>query len=307
MDECMQVLDERQECLNDNILVQQVRFQLINEKINLGACWHKGSAETPEPLQAPPSFYLQAMQSQFQVVQSRMTPNSSRSSKLRPFFSPPFLALFPSPKTFRPAYNAEMGLEILLLHQYSTALGLNESALSKGSIVSPHLNFQQLECLCACVDSVASWFDVFLSIHPMEYIGFPFSIFSQLVHNLLTLYWLSTLDDRAWDRAAVRRTADVIAILNQVISNMAQVAPLTARGQDGDFADGDVFSRVSKMYDSVRIGWEAKLGPNPVVSRMADTNTQPVQEAVNNTIPVDLTLSFGEGDWLSDIFSTMTQ
>lgn len=45
-------------------------------------------------------------------------------------------------------------------------------------------DFTQLISLFACVESIRSWFNVFIKVLPSSYIGFPFSIFSQLMHCL---------------------------------------------------------------------------------------------------------------------------
>lgn len=37
MDECLQMIDEKKECLNDDILVQQVRLQLFIERMSRDA------------------------------------------------------------------------------------------------------------------------------------------------------------------------------------------------------------------------------------------------------------------------------
>lgn len=81
MDECLQVLDETQECHTDEILVQQVRLQMIVEKVTLGT-WYDGVIETAEHIRAPPSFYLQALHSQLQEVKNKLPPQSQRNGKL---------------------------------------------------------------------------------------------------------------------------------------------------------------------------------------------------------------------------------
>ncbi len=81
MDECLQILDERHECLTDEILVQQVRLQLIVEKVTLGT-WNDGAMETAEHIKAPPSFYLQALHSQLQEVKNKLPPQLQRNGKL---------------------------------------------------------------------------------------------------------------------------------------------------------------------------------------------------------------------------------
>ncbi|KAE8146579.1 hypothetical protein BDV25DRAFT_162216 [Aspergillus avenaceus] len=269
MDECLQVLEEQQECLNDDILVQQVRLQLIIDKLSFGP-HHGGSAATLEPILAPPAFYLRPMQTQLNNVQPRIAPHSQ-------------------------------GYKILLLHHHNAAVILHESALTRTPMPTNHLNFQMLEWLYACLDATKSWFDVFLSIPPVEYIGFPFSVFSQMVHNLVVLYQLSTFEDPAWDTAAVRRTADILAILDSVIYNMSQVAVLA--GMDGE-PDTDVFSRVAKMYRSVRMGWEAKLGTEPFLPPGADP-AQALPEPLE-AMPLDFP-QVSDNDWLSDMLNSIAQ
>ncbi|CBF75950.1 hypothetical protein AN3533.2 [Aspergillus nidulans FGSC A4] len=249
MDECLKLLEKQQECLNDEILAQQVRLQLISDKLNLGP-YHGGLAATPDPIQAPPAFYLHSMHAQLRSIQPRV-----------------------APKLAKP-HNAP--------------------------VISKNLNFQQLEHLYACLEATKSWFDLFLTIPPVEYIGFPFSIFAQMVHNLVILYQLSTFEDPAWDIATVRQTADVLSILSTVIRNMSQVASLA--GLDGE-PDSDVFSRVAKMYRSVQMGWEVKLGPKPL-SLASTHSSQSVPEPLD-TMPINFPL-MSDNDWLSDMLNSIT-
>jgi hypothetical protein len=81
MDECLQVLDETRECLTDEILVQQVRLQLIVEKVTPGT-WYEGVIESAEHVRAPPSFYIQALHSQLQEVKNKIPPQLQRDGKL---------------------------------------------------------------------------------------------------------------------------------------------------------------------------------------------------------------------------------
>jgi hypothetical protein len=79
MGECLQILDETKECPNDEILVQQVRLQLIVERINLGT-WDEG-AEPPEQNREPSPLYLQALHSQLQEVKNKLPPESQNNGK----------------------------------------------------------------------------------------------------------------------------------------------------------------------------------------------------------------------------------
>ncbi|RDW84203.1 Zn(II)2Cys6 transcription factor domain-containing protein [Aspergillus mulundensis] len=224
MAECLRQVEERQECINDEILVQQVRLQQITDKLNMST----GFNPTSDSVQVPPAFYLRSMQTQLQNIQPRV------------------------------ALDAQAH-KILLLHHHYASLTLHESALTSAPMSpSSTLNFQQLEHHYACLSAAKSWFALFLSIPPASYISFPFSIFAQMVHNLVVLYQLSTFDNPSWDVAAVRKTIDVLELLETVIKNMGLVA--AAAGLEGE-ADSDVFSVVAKMYKSVLVGWEVNLAP----------------------------------------------
>ncbi|KAE8451746.1 hypothetical protein EG329_003203 [Mollisiaceae sp. DMI_Dod_QoI] len=152
MDECLQMLDERKECLNDEILVQQVRLQLIVEKMALSAL-HKAT-ESTEHTREPPPLYLQNLQSQLQAIK---------------------IKLLAQPDT----------TEAVVLHLYSLEL---ETALSSTFLHTNHLTFQQRKSRNAGLELVKSWFDVFFTISPAAYIGFSFSILSQLVATPLSIY-----------------------------------------------------------------------------------------------------------------------
>ncbi|PYI35854.1 hypothetical protein BP00DRAFT_333610 [Aspergillus indologenus CBS 114.80] len=279
MDECLRLLEEQQESINDEILVQQVRLQLINDKLSLGG-FYGASSTSRESMRPSPAVYIRPMQAQLQTqlqgIMSRVRPNSQ-------------------------------GYKILLLHHYNTSLSLYESALTKGAIASiTNVSYEHLDYLYGCLEATKSWFDVFLSIPPAEYIGFPFAIFSQMVQNLVTLYQLTTLDNSVWDTTNVRRTADIIQIMNMVISNMGQVASLN--GIDGD-PGGDIFSNIAKTYQAVRMGWETKLDPTPLGSHVANSipslsvptlSEPPDALSVSDTFPL-----VEDNDWLADMLSTM--
>ena len=77
-----------------------------------------------------------------------------------------------------------------------------------------------------------------------------FFIFSQLVHCLVTLYKLSTLDDPAWKKNGVQKTADLLLILDQLINNLEQVSALAGL-DNNDNVEGDVFSRTANIFRSI--------------------------------------------------------
>ena len=83
MDECLRILDEWKECPADEILVQQVRLQLIVEKAALAlGTWNDGAMESAEHVKMPLSFYLQALHSQLREVKNSLSLQSQRNSEV---------------------------------------------------------------------------------------------------------------------------------------------------------------------------------------------------------------------------------
>jgi len=62
MDECLQVIAESGNA-DDDLLVHQVRLQLISERV-MHASWNDGGIEHGESSKATPTFYLKALQNQ---------------------------------------------------------------------------------------------------------------------------------------------------------------------------------------------------------------------------------------------------
>lgn len=280
MDECLQVPDERQECLTDQILVQQVQLQLIVEKMILGI-WNNGAMEIDEHKKAPLSFYLQALHSQLREFKNKLSPQLQSNGKISSINYSVVLS--------------NSWAEVVLAHLYSTELAVNEITLSEVPIATNHSDFKHLKRLYACVESIKSWFDVFFTIPPIDYIGFPFSIFSQLLHCLVTLYRLSTLQDPAWDKNGVQETIDLLLTLDQVINNMEQVA--TVAGLDNsNSTEGDVFSRIARELRSIRLEWEAMLRLHDLIIPTSPTLQNVTETPFSEALPVDL----ADSDWMMD-------
>ncbi|PYH99003.1 hypothetical protein BO71DRAFT_343864 [Aspergillus ellipticus CBS 707.79] len=296
MDECLQVLSETPECLNDEVLFNQVRFQLMNEKINLSD-WHGGLTATHEPLKAPMSMYIHAVESQLHAAQAKLLLHSQR-------------------------------YRIILLHHSNTTLAMNESALLKPPTPpSTTLNFQQLESLHVCLESVKTWISVFLAIPPAEYDSFPFSIFAQIARNLAALYRLSTLDDPAWDKGFVRRTVDIMSVMDRLIGNLGQAAALAKMEGMGDGEDNDALFYSIGKYETVRMAWGAKfagegggsagaggagveVGAGVTAGAGAGMGLMETEQSVVQQEIQDMggmALGTGFDDWLTEFLNSMVQ
>jgi hypothetical protein len=182
---------------------------------------------------------------------------------------------------------------VLLLHLFSTELEVTLPSL-------PHTNLltsQQRNSLDAGLESTKSWICVFLAIAPEAYIGFPFSVFSQLVRCLTTLFHIRTLDDPTWNRSEVWKTVDVLLILDTVIGNMEQV-PIRAGLDNGGSQEGDFFTQVAHLLRSLRPTWEAKLRPGD----LAFATIPSLQDANGIDLPDSLAMEYFDNDWLTELF-----
>ena len=81
MDECLEVLGDSQVCLNDEILVHQVRLQWIVEKMTL-SIWNEGAMLTDGHIDVPLSFYIQALHLQLKEARDKISPQLLRNGKL---------------------------------------------------------------------------------------------------------------------------------------------------------------------------------------------------------------------------------
>lgn len=188
---------------------------------------------------------------------------------------------------------AHIIIEVVFLHLYSAEM---EAALSPSFLHSNQLTFQQRKSFVAGLESIKSWMNVFFTISPAAYIGFPVFIFSQLLRCLMTLRRLATLEDLTWDENNTLKSVDTIAILDRIISNMEQVKILAVLDTSGS-TEGDMFSRLAQIGRSARSGWEGKLRQDSL-----EPPTTSSHQNFNDAFLLDsLGVEFLDNDWLTDI------
>ncbi|PYH97320.1 hypothetical protein BO71DRAFT_396305 [Aspergillus ellipticus CBS 707.79] len=164
--------------------------------------------------------------------------------------------------------------------------------------------FEHLECLWRSLYAVKSWLDVFYTIPPAAYVGFPFFFWFQFVRCLVILKHLSTFDDPAWDLQAVRNTVDMHALLDW----MAEKAELASQ-EAGERSDDDLFRRVGRM---LRMSQRWVIAKQRAATQAAEGSTSlysdgpdlaPAEEDM-----LDMTdmawmdaLESGDGTWLEEV------
>ncbi len=198
--------------------------------------------------------------------------------------------------------------EVLLLHYHATNLCIHELTLLKLPILTNGINLHQVESLYKSLNSIDSWFAIFFTIPHSDYLVLPFSIFSQIVHCLIILYKLSTLEDPAWNLAAVRKTIDILVVLDEVVRGFTQASAVSSLNGNGDGNGDDLFLGLAKRLGSLRLVWEVKLGGGGVGARnesVAGTAAPLLNETMmdENQEAKPFYSEWMGDDWLTDMFS----
>lgn len=275
MDECLQSLDEGKEYPNDEILIQQVRLQLIVEKGNRGVSYD-GALESTEHTEST-SPYIEGLRSRLEAMKiSILAKSQSGNNGKLPCFVPGVKAY-------------HMMVEVVLLHLHSAEL---ETALPPTFLHSNGSTVPQPHSLNAGLEAIKSWFSIFFTIAPATYIGFPFSVFSQLMRCIVTLYRIRALDDPTWNKGDLW---EVLLILDRVIDKMKQV-PVVAALDNGKEPEGDTFSRTAQLLQTLRSAWTTQLRSDA----LSISAISPPQNVDESALADSLGMDFLDSDWLSE-------
>ncbi|KAK3991501.1 hypothetical protein QBC44DRAFT_341065 [Cladorrhinum sp. PSN332] len=221
MDEILLQLSQRREWEGDDLLVAQVKVQLIVEQLN------RFTAQSPD--NTPPYYYVSALHTQLQTIKSQLP------------------------------HHLQTNDTLLSIISY-TELAIHELAFAKPrgmpNTVIPDM--QRYEAMESCLSAIKSWFTRHFSIPSYVYVGMTFSYWCHLAHCLLALYRLSVLEDPAWDRRAVRNKIDLIQICERLKFGFEEIATKTMR-DSGPTVEEDGFCMFSKMLTRVGDAWSAEL------------------------------------------------
>ncbi|PWY79250.1 hypothetical protein BO70DRAFT_353574 [Aspergillus heteromorphus CBS 117.55] len=223
MRECLDVLAHSDESPGDGVLVQITRMRLLADQILQGP-WGEGLYGLG-PAHDLAAFHFKAFQSRLATIK---TETPIQLVDTRP----------------------------ILFHLHDVEMSLYEVALAKPP-ADEEMSSQRLDHLYACLHVVKRFFDLFFTISPAEYTSLALPYITQLSHCLVTLFRLSTLDYPGWDKAAVKDTADILAIAEQIATRMGQVADAVGMHRDGPY--GDPFSKLGMMIQKLRSEWAVRL------------------------------------------------
>lgn len=282
MRECLDVLEQSRETLTDEDLVYQIKLQILVEKATM-ASTYDALFDTPDRLRTPSHVHAEALATQLGSLKKEIGDAFVKRKQT--------IGCLPNGYT--------EGEAIMDLHVLTAELIIYETALSSTQPPQTTLAFSgtrpyhRNRYLNACLETICSFFRVFLLLQPEEYMGFTFSMISQLIRCLALLYHLSTLEEPGWNKEYVQSTIDLLQILDALIEKTAQVPIAAGIDNTGcEEAEVDVFTRTGRRFKSLRPGWAAALG-------RADEQTRVNGHNIMGSSQMDEIADFNL-DWLDD-------
>ncbi|KAI1386649.1 uncharacterized protein F4822DRAFT_410810 [Hypoxylon trugodes] len=206
----------------DQTLIAQVRMQLIINQL-YDDSWPSGAGG------APPALYISALRSQLRDI--------TRQEKLG-----------------TAVRNHPMILELY----HFTDLLINESAISKQPNHWNEPDLQRFEIYQNCLVSIKSFLDTYFSIPITLLKSMPFTSHPQLVRVMGCLHMITTVQDPAWDRAAVRRSVDLIPTCDKIIGTFEylRAAPALATSDGGE---DESYNWGLSVFRKMRAAWQNEL------------------------------------------------
>jgi hypothetical protein len=287
-DECLRVVEIEQEVESDLLLVQLVRLRLIAERLHELPCC---SATTPSNgVPKPPIiFRLKSLQSQLQDFRRNIPEQLVHNGEFLLLYYRSLVEVI-----YYETYHL-LPTATLLMELHSTELGVHELGLSQSPDAFLGQQGLRVDCLWACVQAVKSWMNIFLSLLPIDYIGFSPLTYFGMAHCFTCMYRLSVFEHAEWDRGLVRTQFDIVSFSEIVEQNFSKVK--IPAGLDSDGSDDlDTFTIMASKISRVRSAWD----PNKVASTAAEGT-------LGHDNSFDFSLELSDEDWLKDLIGPWSQ
>jgi hypothetical protein len=174
---------------------------------------------------------------------------------------------------------------------YGTEIVSKESLLHRPKI-QDQTDLRRLEGLDSLLTAIERWFEVFHKLPLVDWIGIPFSIWTQFSQCLTILFRLTTLNERGWDTAEVRKRADVLDIIEGLAKGSERLAELVDLV---DMGEDSVFFKVPPLLRGLRAKFAAEMtlqsGDSHGIVGVSD----------------DFAMCFADDPWLMEMFATLQE
>jgi len=247
--------------------------------------WYDTASDGSTAFKAPVSFYLKALKVQMENFKQQI-PIEIREN------------------------------ETFLLHLYNTELTIHELSLSKEPL-SDMADFQRLESLCICFQSVKSWFNLYFSLPCRDHTSFVFPIYTHLAHCMVALYRLSVFEDPQWDVSLVRQQLDLSLVLDRIVKTWEDVREAAGLHQGVTRVDDvNIYTSNAKRIGLIKTWWDAKVAAETSNNVPSDKfangdgndnmNAEPTMGLAQGlelpTFGVDIGQEFWDDGWWQDVF-----
>jgi hypothetical protein len=169
-------------------------------------------------------------------------------------------------------------------------IGLSKAPLP--SIAHPG-DFQRLEILYACLESVGNFFESFLEISPASYWNFSIVHFCQIGYAISMLQRLSLFADPTWDLHYVVEKVNLLRIVDQICIRMDDAVKYGGAELPNASESISSFQRTAAKLRKLRVMFEAQIA-----------SAQSAPDQLGNLDAGDITNSenmvgFWEQDWFN--------
>ncbi|XDG09293.1 hypothetical protein ABKA04_008908 [Annulohypoxylon sp. FPYF3050] len=184
------------------------------------------------------------------------------------------------------------------LYHY-TELLISDSAISKPSVPWNEPDMRRFEVYQSCLLSIQAFLDTLFAAPVALLESLPFTSYPQIVHVVKALHKITTIQDPAWDRNAVRKSIDLILTCDKVIATLEYLkASATLASKDG--SEDETYNWGLLIFRKQKEAWQNELdfidAENNTLSREA-----PIPHGIPHT-GVAPPPEFGGDPWFSDMW-----
>ncbi|KAI1734295.1 hypothetical protein F4680DRAFT_438896 [Xylaria scruposa] len=271
LDECLRTLGEANETPMDNLLITQIKCQLITYQLT---CPSMDDLWGEDCLKSPSVAVATALLAQVESLQQSLLP-PLRSERTAQFYI------------------------------NSAKLTIQASVISR-PIAQDYASFAQLQRLRdadATLTTIESWLTIFFEMPLFNWIGISVDVFAHFTHCLVILFKLTTLERPGWDLEEVMRRANVFEILDRAAETVDRV-PTTLGIMDAEGPRRGLLFKTSYLFRAIKALFLAEMGPQKQQQQQPSLSTAQdgsVDFGDEQYVPDEFLTSLWEEPWFSDI------
>lgn len=189
---------------------------------------------------------------------------------------------------------------MILIHYHVAEVSLYEAGLCQSTLATNAIpNFKRVELLCACLQAIKSYFEIFFSIPVVNYIALSMPSWSHLTYSLTILQMLSSFNHPDWNLVYVRETIDFITVLDRLIEQLDTVNTLAG------YEEIDMFSPVAKRMNRVKVCVEGKMAGHSEGAVGSEPGPIPDFGPVPGTEDLSDFFQFVDDAWMRDMMEPL--